>query len=104
MGTGRAGSCHGGDAAKARWTGERRGKHTRHGVLGCSIHRRRSNHRGLEEDMALAGGVAGWEERFTGGAQITGDWRTALRATRTWRVGSSHTQTTAEAAWFGGGG
>jgi len=38
MGTGRAGSCHGGGAAKAWWTGERRGKHTGRGALGLSIH------------------------------------------------------------------
>ncbi len=55
-----AGSSHGEDAAKARWTGERRGKHTRHGALGCSIHWRRSNHRGLESGAACKQDVARW--------------------------------------------
>ena len=53
--------------------------------------------------MALAGGVAGWELPYTGGAQSNQDWRAALRATRTWRVGSGHTLPTTKAAWFGGG-
>jgi hypothetical protein len=39
----------------------------------------------------------------TGGAQITRDWRAALRGLETWRVGSDHTRTTAKAAWVGGG-
>jgi hypothetical protein len=64
-----AGSSHGEDAAKARWTGERRGKHTRHSALGCSIHWRLSTHRGLESGVALAGGVAGWELPCTNNGQ-----------------------------------
>jgi hypothetical protein len=73
----RAGSCHGGGAAKARWTGERRGKHTGLGALGLAIHWRRSNH------GRLAGGVANKQDAarlgvpFTGGAQscvVRGRW------------------------------
>lgn len=62
-----------------------------------------SNHTGAERDSAFDGGVAGWEQLFTHTSQTTGDWRAALRATRTWRVGSGHTLPTAKAAWFGGG-
>jgi hypothetical protein len=69
MGAWRAGSSHGDGAAKARWTGEQRGKHTRHGALGCSIHWRRSNHRGLESGAAWTGGVARWELPYTNNGQ-----------------------------------
>jgi hypothetical protein len=69
MGTRQAGSCHGDGAAKARWTGEQRGKHTRRGVLGWSIHWRRSNHRGLESGAACNQGVAHWEQPHTNNGQ-----------------------------------
>jgi hypothetical protein len=65
IGARQAGSSHGEDAAKARWTGARRGKHTRHGALGCSIHWRRSNQPGLESGGAWTGGVARWEQPCT---------------------------------------
>ena len=98
-----AGSGHGHGAAKARWIGEQRGKHTRRGALGCSIHWRLSTHCGLEEDIAVAGGAAGWEKPFTHTSQTTGDWRAAWQTHKTRRVGSSHTLPTTKAAWFGGG-
>ena len=40
---------------------------------------------------------------YTERHQVNQAWRTALRATRTWRVGSGHALPTTKAAWFGGG-
>ena len=59
---------------------------------------------GLESGAASTQDTARLGVPYTGGAQSNQDWRAALRATRTWRVGSGHTLPTAEAAWFGGGG
>jgi hypothetical protein len=60
-----AGRSHSLTPLKPQRTGEWRGKHTRHGALGCSIHWRRSNHRGLESGAAWTGGVARWEQPYT---------------------------------------
>jgi hypothetical protein len=53
--------CHTLEALKLRGAGEWLSIHPRRGGLGLAIHWWLSMHCGAESDMALAGGVAGWE-------------------------------------------
>jgi hypothetical protein len=53
--------------------------------------------------MAWAGDVAGWEWPYTGGFQITVEWRGTWHTLKRWRAGSSHTLEAPKAVWFGGG-
>jgi hypothetical protein len=99
--TRQAGTVQALGAVKPLGSGERRCGQWGRGRLGAAIYSHLSTHGGLEEDTAQAEGVAGWEQPCTGGAQITVDWRTALRGLGAWRVGSCHPLVALNAVWFG---
>ena len=73
------------------------------GRFTVAIHWRLSNCCGAENDVALAERVAGWGLPYTGGFQITVEWRAARRSMGARQAGSSHTLETPKAVWFGGG-
>jgi hypothetical protein len=82
---GRFGAAHTLEALKLRGTGEWLSIHPGRGGLGLAIHCWPSMHCGAESDMALAGGVAGWEQ----------PWRCGLPKLLSLESGVAHTQTVA---------
>ena len=101
--TWQAGSSHALEALNSHRSGEGLGVQWGLGGLGAAMEVARPRLGGPESGEANTQDTARLGVPYTGGAQITVDWRAALRGLEAWRVGSSHTRTTAKAAWFGGG-
>ena len=99
-----AGTVHALEALKPTWTGGGHGVHWRRGGLGAAMEMTQPKLGGPESSAANTQDTARLGVPYTGGAQITGDWRAALRSLEAWQAGSGHTRSTAKAAWFGGGG
>ena len=99
-----AGSSHALVALKSHRSEEGLGVQWGLGGLGAATEVVRPRLGGPESSAANTQDTARLGVPYTGGAQITVDWRTALRGLGAWRVGSCHARTTAKAVWSGGGG